>query len=478
MQMIPMAIQTPDAAAGQAPKADASAQNSAGNGAGFPELLSQTASQSPAKPALQAPQSNGAPLKPNGFFSDGAFGTAEFAALWGDLSQLALDAQNAFQSANSLSGQVGVMERFVADFQARLNQYQPMAGGLIDDLAGQLGIDLSQLHIPQSEVGGAVFAEPMQVFDKAMEMLQAFIPLLDQPEVTVPTAQPASQSGSGASASAALAAVATPSDAQKQVTPPAVQGAQLAATNTAGPDMPIAQPAPTIAGESGAQRPANPESLALGQTEDGRPAIVTDAPKAALANVVMAAEGGKPSGPAVAVLQNAVPNAPQAPVADAGPSLVTDLPTANTARTSADLAPAFSFARNVAAQVRGTTFEEGKTRVELTPRGLGDIEVEVARDDSGKLRVVLRAENAAVLTAFRNDREMILGMLRDGGVGVDDGEVAFESFGGHGSYHDRSQPHEIEAVAAAPMVTEDDLTGAAIARRADVKPSGALDITT
>jgi hypothetical protein len=90
-------------------------------------------------------------------------------------------------------------------------------------------------------------------------------------------------------------------------------------------------------------------------------------------------------------------------------------------------ARASSFASNIAAQIKGVSFAEGTTRVELMPKGLGGIEIEIARDDAGKLRVVLRAENPAVLNAMRTEREVLVTMLRDGGTSVDDGAVSFES---------------------------------------------------
>ncbi len=98
------------------------------------------------------------------------------------------------------------------------------------------------------------------------------------------------------------------------------------------------------------------------------------------------------------------------------------------AQTGGSPTPAFAFARSIAAQIRGKTVEDGRTRIELTPRGLGDIEIEVARDDFGKHRIVLRAENPAVLTAFRNDRELILNVLRDSGLSIESGDLDFEGF--------------------------------------------------
>ncbi|WP_407496428.1 flagellar hook-length control protein FliK [Pseudooceanicola sp. MF1-13] len=92
-------------------------------------------------------------------------------------------------------------------------------------------------------------------------------------------------------------------------------------------------------------------------------------------------------------------------------------------------APSNGLARNLAGQIRGVSFSEGTTRIELSPQGLGKIEVEIAADEAGKLRVVLRAENPAVLNAMRSDREMLAGLLRDGGSSVDESAMSFEEFG-------------------------------------------------
>jgi flagellar hook-length control protein FliK len=91
---------------------------------------------------------------------------------------------------------------------------------------------------------------------------------------------------------------------------------------------------------------------------------------------------------------------------------------------------------NVRSQIANVSLSEGRTRVELTPRGLGDIEVDL-RQEGGQLRVVLRVENPAVLASLRQDRDGIVAMLRDGGVDVGDGALGFESFDGHRS---RGQP--------------------------------------
>ena len=112
------------------------------------------------------------------------------------------------------------------------------------------------------------------------------------------------------------------------------------------------------------------------------------------------------------------------PEARGAPAETVPTRTAQTVPTAADLHS------GVRAQIAGVRLSEGRTRIELTPRGLGDIEIDL-RQDGGQLRVVLRAENPAVLAGLRMDREGLVAMLRDGGVALGDGALSFESFDGH-----------------------------------------------
>ena len=147
---------------------------------------------------------------------------------------------------------------------------------------------------------------------------------------------------------------------------------------------------------------------------------------------------------------------------------------------SADPSASYMFARTVAAQIRGKVFEEGKTRVELSPRGLGDVEVEVSRDEAGKLRVILRVENPAVLTAFRQDREALLSTLREGGFEIEESELSFEDFDGHGfqqqfqDSHADSKPRSVSKSTTSIEQTQDMSPPG---RAMSVAPSG-LNIVT
>ncbi|MDK3016730.1 flagellar hook-length control protein FliK [Pseudodonghicola flavimaris] len=75
------------------------------------------------------------------------------------------------------------------------------------------------------------------------------------------------------------------------------------------------------------------------------------------------------------------------------------------------------FAQVLADQVRVAEVSEGRTRIELAPRGLGGLEVDVTTADDGTLSVVVRAENSQVLNALRADRETLALALGDLGGG-------------------------------------------------------------
>jgi hypothetical protein len=90
--------------------------------------------------------------------------------------------------------------------------------------------------------------------------------------------------------------------------------------------------------------------------------------------------------------------------------------------------PASGFARNLAQQIRSATLTEGTTRIALAPRGLGEIEIDMGPDEAGNLRIILRAENPAVLQALRGDRDGLLLALSQGGADVRDADLGFEDF--------------------------------------------------
>lgn len=159
----------------------------------------------------------------------------------------------------------------------------------------------------------------------------------------------------------------------------------------------------------------------LSAAVDAMPDTSLPDPLRVLLAQVMAAPADRALPPEIQAILSAQPQA-AAPVADI--TAVAPAP-----QQGSNPAQPNGFARNLAGQIRGVSFAEGTTRIELTPHGLGRMEIEIAPDEAGKLRVVIRAENPAVLNALRSDREMLAGLLRDGGASVDDSAMSFEEFG-------------------------------------------------
>lgn len=167
-------------------------------------------------------------------------------------------------------------------------------------------------------------------------------------------------------------------------------------------------------------------SLALGAAGQGAGDGVTSAPLPDALRLILAQAVAAPAASTLPPEIQAILAAPQGTPAVVGVPLAAPVATPQTPQQSSTQN---GFARNLAGQIRGVSFSEGTTRIELSPQGLGSIEIEIAPDEAGKLRVVLRAENPAVLNAMRSDREMLAGLLRDGGTTVDDSAMSFEDLG-------------------------------------------------
>lgn len=131
------------------------------------------------------------------------------------------------------------------------------------------------------------------------------------------------------------------------------------------------------------------------------------------------------------------------------------------------------FAAALADQIRSAEVSEGRTRIELTPRGLGQIEVDVTTRDDGTLQVVVRAENPAVLNSLREERELLAQVLG----GLDAGSLDLQSFSDGGGQEPQSD--------RGPVLTGpggEDTAGAAAAPAAPAQTAtigaGRLDIVT
>ncbi|MCE0503898.1 flagellar hook-length control protein FliK [Roseivivax sp. GX 12232] len=124
------------------------------------------------------------------------------------------------------------------------------------------------------------------------------------------------------------------------------------------------------------------------------------------------------------------------------------LPPMPSAAPEMAMAPAVEMPRGVLDQIRRAGITEGRTRIELSPASLGALEVELATDEAGQLRVVIRAENPATLAALRGDRQGLEAMLAESGVELSGESLDFEGF------EDREEASPEAPGASARTVTE------------------------
>jgi len=116
------------------------------------------------------------------------------------------------------------------------------------------------------------------------------------------------------------------------------------------------------------------------------------------------------------------------PAAEVRAAVAPQTATAPAAARAADTPPS-PLPAEAAQQIRKASFSEERTRIELSPRGAGGLEVDLEPAEAGKLRVVIRAENPALLQALRSDRDTLQALLTGSGLSAGDGGLDYESFG-------------------------------------------------
>lgn len=134
------------------------------------------------------------------------------------------------------------------------------------------------------------------------------------------------------------------------------------------------------------------------------------------------------------------------------------------------------FASNLTSQIKSAQLNEGTTRIELAPRGLGGIEIDIARNASGDMQVTIRAENTSVLSALRENREMLLNMLHQNGTTVGSANLEFESFGQDGSRQQTAERGDLQVSSAND--DEDDLIAETLSASTTTTADGGVDILT
>ena len=96
---------------------------------------------------------------------------------------------------------------------------------------------------------------------------------------------------------------------------------------------------------------------------------------------------------------------------------------------SALLGDRVALSRHVSRQLRLPAGGEARTQITLRPDGLGTVEIDLTTDPSGRLSVLLRVENPAVLQALRADRDLLLTSLDQTGRDLGGAQLDFEGFG-------------------------------------------------
>ena len=306
----------------------------------------------------------------------------------------------------------------------------------------------------------------------------------------------------GGAAGRAAPAPAHPSPVHDSAgAPPAPAGA----TAAAGPGMaaaalpfarakaPDGPPAPLQAFAPGHERAGAPgasseRSAAPGQAAQAAPAAIAQAPAQAPLSFSALISEARLIGGETAV---GGPDHPGGDLPGAEPGAApargveTAAPLKAPAAPPAPAPPPSGFSRALTAQIRETSIVEGRTRIALTPGGLGEIEIELSRE-AGQLKVVIRAENQTVLQALRGDRDGLMNLLAESGAAQDESQLSFESFErGEGRGREGAAPHarprgapgeEGTADTADPAATPDPSTAAA--PEGDAAGDGQLDILT
>jgi hypothetical protein len=136
-----------------------------------------------------------------------------------------------------------------------------------------------------------------------------------------------------------------------------------------------------------------------------------------------------------------------------------------------DPAAARPLSEAVLAQIKSAQVEKDRTTVQLNPRGLGSIEIELVMEKDAASRVVLRVENPAVLNSLRDDRQILAQTL-----GLNQDTALEFTAGGETRPDDRSQSHLTDT-----RSDDGDMLGSEEPARPahrDIVANGQLDIMT
>lgn len=137
------------------------------------------------------------------------------------------------------------------------------------------------------------------------------------------------------------------------------------------------------------------------------------------------------------------PQAPQSEGLRLSPPQPTPAPAPNPAA-----APDEQLRQHVSQQIRGLDTADNKLRFSLSPYGMGEIEIEVVRSETGRMQIAMTTESASVLNMLRQDREQLLDALQSRGISADNADLDFQTFDDRGRNGGQQQGPEFTQRAA------------------------------
>lgn len=104
-----------------------------------------------------------------------------------------------------------------------------------------------------------------------------------------------------------------------------------------------------------------------------------------------------------------------------------------------NLSPDDQLRQHVTQHIRTVDTNDGKFRFSLTPYGMGEIEIEILRTETGRIQIALTTETASVLNVLRHDREQLLDALNARGMATQNADLDFQTFGERGGREQQQQ---------------------------------------
>ena len=215
---------------------------------------------------------------------------------------------------------------------------------------------------------------------------------------------------------------------------------------------------------------AEQESLTLADQPRPETVKVSDAAKPTFLTEQSAAKGANPVGN-----MPALEDTPE--IGTARPAEVLVMPRAEVSAAASvsrvedatPKAPPKPFAEALISQVKSVDVSQNRTVVNLHPRGLGTIEVEVIGEKDMASKVVVRVENPAVLHALREERQLLAQT-----IGVADSSVFEFRENNTGAQSDKGQQNGAQSGGIFEVSGTDD----ASREHRDIVDHGQLDILT